>query len=247
MDASRGIGFVESLEIEDDKRDHIWEILQLAGTPRAAYVDDGSAISFVANVSPQSQRDTLNSALLAQLAANVQFDRESDTVNWYSFYRNVLENIGWVIQDFNFTKFHSDSASFTMDKVVLDVLAAIASQDEVAVVQATIDAMRALDKGDGRLTLFESESHSASAGNLQICVANEIGGILSMKIAAAYFSSQQNVTNVLWFSFSSGSSELYTGSQNISLNKQIYGQVRSAIVQKLGDKATRFVNNLNIG
>jgi hypothetical protein len=157
-----------------------------------------------------------------------------------------LENIGWVIQDFTFAKYNASGSSFTIDKVVLDLIAAIASQDEVAALQATLDAMRALSNSDGRIVLFESSSHSASAGNFQICTANEVGGILSMRIGASYFSTQQNVTNVLWFSFSSSSTSVYNGAQTVNLDKQIYVQVRQQIIAKLGANAQTFVQNLPI-
>lgn len=42
----------------------------------------------------------MNSTLLAQLAANKKFDRETDTANWYSEYANVLETVGWVVTSF---------------------------------------------------------------------------------------------------------------------------------------------------
>jgi hypothetical protein len=245
------VDFVHSLELSEMKDPgalHLQFLLDRAEYPRAGYVDAGSIVSFVAGVSPQSQRDALNSTLLAQLAANQKYNRETDTVNWYSFYKTVLENVGWVVQDFNFTKLSSSGANFSMDKAVLDLIAAIASGgDDIAAMQATLDALRALPTSDGRLVLFDSSSHSASRGNFQIGVASEWGGVLAMRIGAFYFSTTQNVTNVLWFNFSSSSTDMYKGGQGMSLNKQIYMQVRAAIVQKLGDKAQRFVKNLDIG
>ena len=238
---------LELAELPSSLNVNLEKLLTLTASPRAGYIDLASPTSFVAGVSQQSQRDVLNSTLLAQLAANQKFNRETQTVEWYGFYRNVLENVGWVIESFAFSKYNASGSNFSMDKVVLDLIAAIATQDEVAVVQATIDALKALPQDDGRLVLFESSSHSASAGNFQICVVNESGGVVSMSIGASYFSTQQNVTNVLWFSFSSTSTNMYTGAQKISLNKQIYQNVRAAIVAKLGDKAKRFVHDLDIG
>src|SRR5947199_6215051 len=75
----------------------------------SAAVDAGSLVSFVAGVSEQHRADVLNATLLAQLAANKKFDRELDTRNWYAFYRNVLERVGWVVPDFSFTRFEAGS------------------------------------------------------------------------------------------------------------------------------------------
>lgn len=246
LELAQRLDFISSLDLPSESGAYMRHVLRLAENPRTAYIDAGSAISFVAGVSQQSQSDCLNSTLLAQLAANRQYDREKDTVNWYNFYKTVLENVGWAIQNFTFLKYNASGASFTMDQVVLDLIAAIATQDEIAALQATISAMRALSNGDGRLVLFESSSHSASQGNFQIATANEYGGALSMRVAASYFSTQQSVTNVLWFSFSSSSTSLYNGAQTMTLDKQVYQQVRQAIIQKLGDNARNFVKNLPI-
>jgi hypothetical protein len=246
MTAKERSSFLESLQLAEPSSPYMLKMLSIQDSPRTAYIVGGSAISFVAGVSPISQRDALNSTLLAQLAANKQFDRENDTVKWYGFYKYVLENVGWVLQDFAFNKFNASGSSFTMDKVVLDLIAAIASGDEIAAVQATLDAMRSLAGNDGRIVLFETSSHSASKGNFQISVANEVGGVMSMGMAASYFSTQQNVTHVLWFSYSSSQTDYYDGSQTMTLNKQIYQQVRQQVVDKLGDKARTFVQNLPI-
>jgi len=246
MDHAARSKFVMDLEITSEISPYLKHLLDLSANPRAAYIDAGSAVSFVAGVSPQSQRDALNSTLLAQLAANKKFDRENDTVNWYNFYKTVLENVGWTLQNFNFTKYNASGASFTMDKVVLDLIAAIATGDEVATLQATLDAMRALSNKDGRIVLFESSSSSASHGNFQIAIANETGGLLSMRIGASHFSTSQSSTSVLWFNYSSSQTDLYNGAQTMTLDKQVYQYVRNDIVSKLGANAINFVKSLDI-
>lgn len=210
------------------------------------YVDAGSLVSFVAGVSGQHQKDVLNSTLLAQLAANKKFDRENDTENWYKFYRNVLENVGWVIQEFNFQKYAASGATFSINKVVLEILAAIATQNELAVITTTMNALKSLSDKDDRLVLFDSQSYPASSGNFQISAAAESGGVVVMKIGAFYFKATKHVTKFLWFNFSSSSSEIYKGAQTINLNEEAYSKVRQQIVDKLGDKAQQFVADLDI-
>jgi hypothetical protein len=69
------VEFVESLdlaEIDKPGATYLSHLLNLSTYPRAGFVVSGSLQSFVAGVSAQSQRDALNSTLLAQLAANKQ-------------------------------------------------------------------------------------------------------------------------------------------------------------------------------
>ena len=46
------------------------------------------------------QSDVINSTLLAQLAANKQYDRQNNVDQWYGYYKTVLEQVGWTVQNF---------------------------------------------------------------------------------------------------------------------------------------------------
>lgn len=219
---------------------------RLVDTEKGGYVDDGSMVSFVAGLSATHKSDVLNSTLLAQLAANKQFDREEKTEAWYDFYRTVLENVGWVIQAFDFTRFETAGATFSVDEVVVKILAAIATQNDIAVVTETLEAMKALTAEDGRVVLFNQESHSLQKGNFQIGVCSESDGVVVMKIGTFYFSTTQQVTRLLWMQFSSSESGFYQGAQTVNLNEEVYAQVRQQVVDKLGDKARTFVADLDI-
>lgn len=210
------------------------------------YVDAGSTISFVAGVSPESQDDVLNSTLLAQLAANKKYDREKDTQNWYRFYTDTLGQVGWVIQNFSFMKYQASGSSFLVDKVVLGILGAIASGNEIAIVQQTLNALKSLSNNDNRLVLFDTQSSSQSAGNFQISTANETDGQVAMKLGAFYFSTSQSTTRFLWATFSNSNSSIYQGAQTVTLNGSAYSKVRQQIIDKLGDRARQFVANLDI-
>lgn len=213
-------------------------------TQPSGYVDDGSMVSFVAGVNQQHQQDALNSTLLAQLAANAQYDRTKDTVNWYKAYAQVLETVGWQVQNFNFNQFEASGNTFTVDAVVLQLLSSIATQDELAIAKATIDALQGLDKGDGRLALFNSASHPASNGNFQLAAAVESNNILMLKVGAFYFYSNETTTDFLWWHYSSSDTKFWQGGQVMNLNDQVYGQVRQQIIDKLGSHAKTAIQNL---
>jgi len=243
------IEFIKSLDLAEPTKE-----LAAATTPTlaftdneaAAYVDGGSLVSFVAGVSATHKSDGLNSTLLAQLAANKKYDRENDPVEWYKFYVSVLENVGWVVQEWNFTKFDASGSTFTVDKVIADVLAAIATGEDKKIVDETINAVKALDPGDGRLTIWDQNSSSLDKGNFQISACSESDGVLVMKLGAFHFSTDETVTRILWFQFSTSRTELYKGGQTVNLNEEVYKQVRQAVIDKLGENAQKFVGDLEI-
>jgi hypothetical protein len=65
---------------------------------------DGSLVeTFVDGLKGRHLCDVLNVTLLAQLAANVKYDREAEPVPWTKYYTRVLENVGWVVLEFSFS------------------------------------------------------------------------------------------------------------------------------------------------
>jgi len=221
------------LKIEDDKE--------------AGYVDAGQLVAFAAGVSTGSKADVLNSMLLAQLAANVVADRETATIAWYKKYREVLENIGWAVSEFQFTQTHLSGSTFQIKDTVLKLIAALASENALLITTATIAAVESLGEGDDRVALFSSQSSNPSSGNFQVGAVVEDRSTPTMSIAASYFSSSDVKTNFLWFSFQSSSTDLYQASQTITLSEAVYSKVRQSIIDKLGARAQTYVADLDIG
>jgi hypothetical protein len=242
------IAFVSSLELPDSPALSAVRLglPNLIDDQPAALVDDGSVVSFVADLSAEHQSDVLNSTLLAQLAANKKYDRWTKTVDWYKYYVDVLGGVGWVIQEFDFTKFDSQGNSFSVDKVLMELLAAIATQNQLAIALDALKALKALSDDDHRLELFNSASHSTSNGNFQIGTCSEAKDNVAMSVACFSFDAKQIDSKFLWFSYSASDMSLFKASQSVSLDEEIYAGVRKAVVTKLGENAKTLVANLDI-
>ncbi|QIY54100.1 hypothetical protein HEP86_05760 [Streptomyces sp. RPA4-5] len=241
--------FVQQLELADPRVvSHLsgHEITPKEQDTEAGYVNAGSLVSFVAGVSGQHRSDVLNSALLAQLAASKQYDRETQVRDWYRFYVDVLSNIGWPFQDFRFTEISLRQDSFKIDEVLLKVLEAVLSQDEIRTMKASLDALAALSDSDGRLVVFERESHSAREGNFQLSTATEENGVVSLAGSVFFFSTSLNVTRILWTTFTDANLDIYGSAFRVNLDEDVYAIVREDIVEKLGDNAKKYVGDLDI-
>jgi hypothetical protein len=221
--------------------------LRLDDEDKAGLVDSGSLISFVTGLKSQHKEDVLNSTLLAQLAANTAFDRWSDTNNWYKKYVEVLANVAWVIESFSFTQYEGSSESFTMDKVVLEILKAIATGEQEDVINETMKTLEALDDGDGKLVLFDTNASNLKRGNFQMGTCQSDGENVAMSMGTFYFSSEQSSSRFLWFEYKKAETKLFKAGQKVVLNELIYKKVRQTIIDKLGDAATQYVADLDIG
>jgi hypothetical protein len=216
--------------------------------PASGAVDGKVLAAFTDGVTGQQKNDVLNCLLLAQLAANYRFDRYEQAVEWTKFYVSVLENIGWLVPQFAFRRLSSSQARSTIDAAVLKILQAICSPGELEEVQAVMDAVKALEDGDRRLVIFETQSHSQVAGNFQV---NAVGasqeGTLGMKLGAFGFKTDEYVTKVLWFNFPSHSTTVSTLRTDLTLNEQVYERLRQPILDKLGARAAAYVGGLALG
>jgi len=251
------IDFIESLELagpnprawiserEDLRRFRLDR--DLAEGEPAGYVDAGSLVSVSDRVPAQLRQDVLNSTLLAQLAANHDYDREKETQAWYGRYREVLENVGWVIQNFSFTHQKLSGQTVRLDKTALAIVAAAASGNELEILAATIEALGHLPKDDGAVKLFENNGSKNDNGNFQLSTATlDRNGNVQMSLGAFYFEASHHEGRFLFFSWNVDDLKLYAGAQNVVLDEQIYSTVRKAIVKKLGDKAKTFVSRVKI-
>jgi len=212
-----------------------------------AKVVGGSTVSFVGGVPKLIMQDVLNSTLLAQLAANKAYDRETETKLWYYKYREVLENIGWVIQEFSFSNQSSSGVTVKLDKVALNILKAAMSGNELLVLKATLDALENADSGSKEVTLFDHNGSSGDGGNFQLSTASlDPNGNVQMSLGAFHFQASTSHTRFLFFSWDTQNINIYGGAQSVILNEQIYATVRAAINTKLGDKAQKYVADIDI-
>lgn len=247
------VAFVNSIELAEPKfkLPENFRNRSLLKTPpdnkKEGYVVAGGLTAFTENVKGLSKQDILDATLFAQLASDRMYDREKDTVNWYSYYKNILGNIGFVIETFSFQQYKASGATFTMDKVVLEILAAIATGGQSAIITATLNAFRGMSSNDGRIKLFDLQSSSSSSGNFQVYPCEQApDGEVSIALGAFYFHASEHHGNFLFFSWGSSSTNIYKGAQKAVLNSNVYARAREAISAKLGDNAVNLVASIEL-
>jgi hypothetical protein len=130
--------------------------------------------------------------------------------------------------------------------VVLKVLAAIATGNDIAIITETIEALKALSNKDQRVVLFDHASTKDKKGNFQVSAASETDDVVAMRVGAFYFDTDTTVTSILWFRFSNSTTTFYKGTQTVVLNDEIYKKIRGDVVKKLGDRASKFVADIDI-
>lgn len=213
-----------------------------------AAVDVGSLMSFVEGVGPSEKQDVLLSVQLAQRGASGKYDRFEQTESWYQKYVEILEQLGWVGEQFAFAKYEQQQGELRMDQAALAIITAIATQNQLAVLKEAVDALAKLTEDDGTIRLFDFHSSKQASGNFQIgAVQKSDNGALSLALGAFYFRSADARRRFLFFSWGAQEVNFWTGAQKMTLNQEFYAGRREAVARKLGDSADEYIDDLVLG
>ena len=212
-----------------------------------AQVNDRSVISFVEGLDVAVKEDVMNSLLLGELAADHAAQDQADAAGWYGKFIEVLRAIGWTGTGWSLDRYDAQGDDFMIDKVVLDVLGALVTGPELAVVTATLNALRSLGKDDRPIVIFDTQSHDESHGHFQVGVVRESDGVPVLAAGAFSFDADQRVDHILWFHFRHASTRFYKATDSLELDRQVYSGVRDQVLDKLGDRAAKYVAALDLG
>ena len=211
------------------------------------FVDAGSLVSFVDKIGKQDRYDVLNSTLLAQLAADYQFDRKKQTKEWFNYYVEVLSNVGWVLQNFQFEEYKTSGQTMQISSAIIEIIKGIVSGDELDAVMRTFDSLKDSANEPWWVVFSHESSGPSSTGNFQVlpCKVDSSGQVV-MGMGCFYFTATATEERWLWFKYSTTSISMFRGTQVSTLNKNVYDQVRQEVIEKLGSNAKKFIGDLKI-
>lgn len=244
--------YLKDLEIKDLKdtfplsRDITDKDLATTTGVEQSFLNAKSLVSFVSEVNGQRRDDVLNSVLLAQLAANKQFPGEDQSIEWYKAFVKVLNNIGWAIEEAEFSHFESKDDVFEVQNVIIEILTAAFGGSFITIITKTLSAIGSLADGSGKITVFEKNTHSLSKGAFQIGLAKEENGVVSLQIGTFLITSSNEIKRILFFKSSKDKTSLDYCSRTGTLNEEIYGKIRESVVEKLGGKVVEFIAEVDI-
>lgn len=211
------------------------------------YVVGGSILAFTKKVTGQDKRDILNGILFAQLASDKKWKREKQMKEWYACYKDVLQKIGFDIQELGCMKYKSSGLTFKVDKIILQILAAAVTSNEISAVKKTLAALESLSKDDNRLQVIRAYTNQCNAGNFEIgpCTVADNGDV-TITFGFSYFKSEDHDTDFLFFRWNLGAMKIYNSTNKAILKRDVYGRVRDVITEKLGRQAINTILSIDI-
>jgi hypothetical protein len=207
---------------------------------------DKSLISFVSGLSAENRADILESTLLAQLGAKSKVTDANDVIGWYNAYIEILTKIGWTIEGGEVQHFSAKANVVELQTVIIDILKAAFGADFLDIVTKALDGIKSLADSNGKIQAFEKNTHTDTNGSFQIGVATQEGNAVSMNLGTFLITSTNRIKHILFIRFTKDETDLQYASGKLTLDQEIYENVRSLVQNKLSGRATEFVTEIPI-
>lgn len=201
-----------------------------------AQINEGALISFDVSLSVQNKNDISNSFLFAQLAADKKFNRHSATLDWLKTFSATLGVVGWTINaSKNSTTIAPSPADWT------EIVSHLVPENVQMITGSSIKASQELPVNGKAMTVWKGAALDKNDGILIVATGWVVKGTLSLSVVGIDFAFQHEFSGFMRWA---ESFSLSIQSVTLTLNEDIYAQVRQAIIAKLGDRPDYLVVNV---
>ena len=221
--------------------------------PAGAAVTGHGIIGFVEGMSEQAKNDVLDSYSYATLAADRRYSSTRESGKWYQTFREVMTRVmHWTSQDAAYSSYSSRERLFTLDQVVLDVLAKSLAAAGVGAIGApqlldiAATAVGKLNQNPAPLQLFNyNSSRPVGGGRAMVGGCTESSdGVIVLAVGAVELKTDLTVANILFFNWNSVSVDLQRNSDVFVFNQSLYARQRREKVRDALDKSADAVMEL---
>lgn len=229
--------------------------VDLAGTPRGivemgpedeaspvfddakkqAQVVGSGVFAFEKGVTTQVREAISDAALLAQLVANKKVSVVQDPLGWFNAYADVLQNVGWTLEEGAWIDYTTTGNSAQVHEKILEVATAALAPTvaALAIITASVNALKGMDPKSPWLTIFDRESQMARIARFQIGFVNiDAQGDVFVSLLGCLIEARSNVTQVLFFKFRDANATFRANSAIVSVNKASITDLADAIRTK---------------
>jgi len=218
--------------------------LGMAGHDTAVVVDS-AATSFLGNIPEWHRSAVANTSLFAQWSSNEQFNRMTDTMEWYRAYAATLNHLGWQIQNFTELSVLNVNQFGSVDQAVIAQLDPYLGSRAV-LFKDMINALKATDN-DGAYNLFKSQSWQGTMSDFHVGTCEALSdGRISYRIGCFKYDFQDFAGDVLFSKFGTSTVTLTYSTQDMILDIGTYGPLSDGVEWQLGNRAANFVRSIHL-
>jgi len=245
--------YVSSIDLSGTPRnllgqDAATEAGEIFATAKAQAQVVGSGLySFANGVTPEMREAVSNSALLAQLVANKRISADEAPMDWYAAYLEVLQNIGWTVQDHAWNDYTAEGTAVAVHEKIIEVLqvALGPAPAALAVIKSAIDVLKAMTPETSWLTIFSREAQHARIARFQVgLVEPGEDADLFVSMLACLIEANSTLTQVLAFKFRNERANFKGNSAKVSVDRENLEHLLPAIRTKVRAYQADYVSSI---
>lgn len=183
----------------------------------------GSGIfSFATGVTPEVREAISDSALLAQLVANKRVDVEKQPLEWFKTYFDVLQNLGWTLQEGGWDDYSSGGIAGEVHEKIVEIMTAVLgpAPAALAIITSTVNALKAMNPDSSWITIFSRETQKAKIARFQVgLVEKEEDSDVFISLLMCLIEADKSITQVLVFKFKKEKARFQANSRKVSVNR----------------------------
>jgi len=218
--------------------------VELKSTTAQSLVVGSGLVVAAANVPKQVREDLVNCTLFAQLAASGEVGNSAKVVDWYGAYFRALNALGWAQSDTQFETYKFGSQNVEAHKAIMQVLTVLMGPQAAAlvVVKAALDALQSMNENSPWITLFDRQSKMGKSARFQVATAEiDASGLLQVALVAFNLKARSDMTQVLFFKYSSSSTSLQYAAGKATIYEAALAEQRDAIAARLSAYRSAYV------
>lgn len=248
--------FIASIQLPEEGDSLPQDVPKLEGVTTGVadtvvnYVDGGMLITFPAATPLLARQDVLYSLLVAQLAADKQFNCNTQLKDWVDVFHSTLDGIQYTNSGFsNTTPIVKTDKFLLSDFVVQELTKDTAMARDVNTFKAIFSTLQSLPPTNTAVKIFLGKIYDSSSHNTTslFCSCgldgsgNAVVNLLMLslqgvkEVASRPLSHTYNTKDV---------STIVEETSGLLLNRQNYAHIRDVLIRKLGDRVHTLISQL---
>jgi hypothetical protein len=206
-----------------------------ADAKNQARVVGSGLFAFAKGVDAEVREAISASALLAQLVANKNAPKK-DPLAWFKEYATVLENVGWVMQNKNWSDYTAKGTAVEVNEKIIEVMTAVLAPHASAltVLTAAVKALTAMNPGTSWFTIFNRESQKAKIAQFQVGLVEEgADKDVFVSLVACVVQAENKITQVLFFKFKKANATFKANSNKVTIDRESLAELKASIRKKI--------------
>jgi hypothetical protein len=232
--------------IEQDAASEAGEVFEK--TKQQAQVVGAGILSFADGVDEETRKVVSASTLFAQLVTKKRSVAEDDPLSSFRVYFEVLQNIGWTVQDQQWNDYTASGNAGEVHEKILEVMTAALgpAPATLLILAATVKALKSMNPGSSWLQIFNRETQKARYPHFQVGVVEVTpdGKDVVLSLLACLVEADQTITQVLFFKYRQAHASFKAAASKATTDRASIASLHDEIRRKTREFQHSYVSSI---